>query len=65
MLTENPKKLLSARELAELIQVHPGTVRNWVYQGRVPHRKIGKAVRFTAEDVQAIIGQPVAAGGRS
>jgi excisionase family DNA binding protein len=65
MPTENSVKLLDAKELASIIGVHPVSVRRWVMLGQVPYRKIGRAVRFTQEDVQAIIGRPVAAGVQS
>jgi len=67
MLTENPAKLLTSIELAKFLDVHPVTVRRWVTEGRIPCRRIGRAVRFTADDVQKIIGQPAfaSAGGHS
>jgi len=40
------EQLLTYEQLAEALQVSPGTLRNWVSQQYVPHVKIGRVVRF-------------------
>jgi excisionase family DNA binding protein len=50
-----PDKLLTYNELAAKLQLNPVTLRQWVSQGRIPYRKLGKAVRFSNDDVVKII----------
>ncbi|HZT69088.1 MAG TPA: helix-turn-helix domain-containing protein [Terriglobia bacterium] len=53
-----PERLLTVREVAELLSVP----RTWVYErtrqrgvNRLPHLKMGKYVRFRLSDVQAYL----------
>lgn len=49
-------RLLSSIEVAELLGITEGTLRNWRYQGQgPPYVKLGSAVRYKAADVQAYI----------
>ena len=52
-VTAPAERLLSARELAELLGFAPGTVLDWFEVGRLPGFKIGTAVRFRASEVEA------------
>jgi excisionase family DNA binding protein len=52
--------LLSVEEAAAYLNIPVRTLRNWVGQGKVPHTRIGKHVRFTPEH----LAQIVAAGER-
>jgi excisionase family DNA binding protein len=45
------KSLLNYKAAAEYLGTTPGTLRIWVHQGRVPHFKLGTAVRFKLEDL--------------
>ena len=47
------ERLLTARELAELLAVAPGTVLDWFERGELPGFKIGRAVRFRRSEVEA------------
>lgn len=47
--------LLTYDQLADRLQVSPGTLRNWVSQQFIPHVKLGRAVRFEINDIQAWI----------
>ncbi len=48
-----PKEWLSLSEVAELLGVHPGTVRNWANQGRIPvHRTGGGHRRFRRSEIE-------------
>jgi excisionase family DNA binding protein len=48
--------LLTAVELAELLRVRPGTVRQWAREGRIPAVRISpKVVRFCYPDVLAAL----------
>lgn len=55
--------LLTYDQLADRLQVSPGTLRNWVSQQFIPHVKLGRAVRFEINDIQAWINKR-ANGGR-
>jgi len=45
--------LLTYEEVAEILRMHPQTLRQWVSLKKFPHLKIGANVRFT----QAMIDQ--------
>ena len=45
-MTRMAEKLLTYDQLAEWLQVSPGTLRNWVSQQFIPCVKLGRAVRF-------------------
>lgn len=45
--------LLTYEEAAEILRIHPQTLRQWVSLKKFPHLKIGANVRFT----QAMIDQ--------
>ncbi len=39
--------LLTYEDVAEILRVHPQTLRQWVSMKKFPHLKIGANVRFT------------------
>lgn len=39
--------LLTYEEAAEILRIHPQTLRQWVSMKKFPHLKIGANVRFT------------------
>jgi excisionase family DNA binding protein len=47
--------LLTAEEVAKLLGVRPATIRQWRWQRRLPAVKLGRAVRFRREDIEAIV----------
>ena len=47
------ERLLTSRELAELLGLAPATVLDWWEAGRLPGFKLGTAVRFRLSDVEA------------
>lgn len=54
---EAVKRLLTISEAAALLGVKAQTLYVWVAQNRVPHRKIGRLVRFTEEDLEEFVEQ--------
>lgn len=50
-------RALTAREVADRLGVTERTVRNLVYQRRIPFIQIGRAVRFKPEDVDRFIAE--------
>ena len=50
------ERLLTSVEVAEILGITEGTLRNWRYQGDgPPYVKLGSAVRYKATDLQAYI----------
>lgn len=52
--------LYSAEQVAELLNLHVKTVRNYVKEGRLRAVRIGKQYRIAGEDLAALTGRPVA-----
>lgn len=51
------KRLLTISEAAGLLGIKSQTLYVWVSQKRVPHRKIGRLVRFTESDLEEFISR--------
>lgn len=45
------KELLSIREASGLLGVAETTLRDWVYQKRLPFYRLGRAIRLKKEDI--------------
>ena len=45
-------KLLTAKQLAEVLQIKPSTIYKWVHYGYVPHIKLGTSIRFKEKKVE-------------
>jgi len=52
--------LYSVDQVAELLNLHVRTVRNYVREGRLKAVRIGKQYRIAREDVEAMTGKPTA-----
>ena len=46
------EKLLDVKEVAMIIKVSAATIRKWVFIGYIPYKKIGRAIRFSAAEIQ-------------
>ncbi len=57
MVSQKNSYLLTYREVAEILGLRENTLRVWVSSGKIPHVKLGSAVRFTPEMVEQIIAQ--------
>ncbi len=62
------RKLLTEKEVAELLAIHVQTLRNWRHLGRgLPYCKIGTAVRYDIEiinrEIEANTIHPRLSGG--
>jgi excisionase family DNA binding protein len=59
-------RLLTAREVAAVLGFAAGTIVDWAEAGRIPHFKIGKALRFRESEILEWIEEqrrgPVVAG---
>lgn len=45
------QKLVDVKELSEMLSIRPSTIYKWVHEGRIPHCKLHKLVRFDPNDV--------------
>jgi excisionase family DNA binding protein len=57
-------KFYSVPEVAEALQVHPGTVKNWIYEGRLCAIRAGRQLRVSEESVKKFISSSGTPGGR-
>jgi len=44
--------LLTVEEVARYLHISPRTVESWVRTGKIPHIKLGSAVRFDLGQIQ-------------
>ena len=44
--------LIDINELSRRLSIAKGTLYNWVSQGRVPFKKIGRCVRFDWDEIE-------------
>lgn len=51
------EKLMTIDEASQLLGVKPQTLYLWVAQKRIPHRKIGRLVRFRMCDLEQFVEQ--------
>ena len=47
------KKLLTVNEVAEWLGAKKFTVYSWVHEGRIPHKKAGRLLRFDQDEIEA------------
>lgn len=45
-------RLITVEELAEYLNLNPHTIYIWVEQGKIPHIKIGRMVRFDLLEIE-------------
>jgi len=60
-MADRPEVLTTA-EAAKLLRVRESTLRTWTQQGRVPHIRLGRLIRYDRADLEAWIAtckQPV------
>lgn len=52
-------RLLKRNEVAELLRIHPHTVRRLIRTGHLTGFVVGKTTRVTTESVEELIGAPL------
>lgn len=50
---------LTTREAAALLKVHPLTLSQWAFHGKVPAAKVGRAWRFSQRELEVWMRDPV------
>jgi excisionase family DNA binding protein len=46
------EKLLTTREIANLLSVRPGTIQKWIQAGKIPFYRLGhRSLRFDLEEI--------------
>jgi len=51
----NERQLLTAKEAAEFLSVSENTIRQWIWQRRLPVIRLGRAVRLKRDDLSQLI----------
>ena len=54
MITPKPpatQELLTVREAAELLRIHPGSLYRLIEENRITHYRVGRAVRLHRDDL--------------
>jgi excisionase family DNA binding protein len=54
-MSQPPVRLYDPRTAAALLSVRESTLREWVRQRKIPHRRLGRAIRFSDADLEAIV----------
>jgi len=49
----NENALMNVKQLAEYLQLKPGTVYTWAQKGKLPAIKVGRNWRFRKEEIDA------------
>jgi excisionase family DNA binding protein len=55
MAHEKMQALLKTKEAAQLLNLSENTIRQWIWQRRLPVVRIGRAVRLRREDLEQLI----------
>jgi excisionase family DNA binding protein len=55
MTHEKMQTLLKTKEAAQLLNLSENTIRQWIWQRRLPVVRIGRAVRLRREDLEQLI----------
>jgi excisionase family DNA binding protein len=62
--TQEPEQYLTVARAAELLSVHPSTVRRWIDEGRLPAYRLGpKRIAVMATDLDGLIAPRPSNGG--
>jgi excisionase family DNA binding protein len=51
----NERQLLTAKEAAEFLCVSENTIRQWIWQRRLPVVRLGRTVRLKRDDLTQLI----------
>lgn len=51
------QRLITITQLAEWLQIPIGTLRDWVFKRKIPHKRVGRLVRFQPSEVEHWINE--------
>lgn len=57
-------ELLKVTDVSAILKVQPATVYTWVRQGKLPHIRIGRLIRFTRAQIEEFLNGNGHAKGR-
>ena len=57
------EKLLTARQVAEILGIKISTIYDWVYRRKMPYIKIGSLLRFNPTTIENYIEKQTKQGG--
>lgn len=49
--------LLTVPELSEWLKIPQKTIRDWVYKRQIPHKRVGRHIRFKKSEIEHWIKQ--------
>ena len=49
------KRYLNVKEAAEHLTVEVSTIRSWIFQGKIPVKRIGRCVRIEDSTIERIL----------
>ena len=58
------KQYLNVKEAAEHLTVEVSTVRSWIFQGKIPVKRIGRCVRIEDSIIEKILDSGLESLGR-
>ena len=48
-------QICTVSEVGKMLRVRPGTIRKWIYEGKLPHLKLGGRVLIREKDIDDFI----------
>ncbi len=57
MTKTNTTDLLDIEGVAKLLKMAPRTVRAWVADGKIPHKKVVGSIRFDRDEIKTWINE--------
>lgn len=51
------KRLLTPKDVAELLQISVRTLERWVAEGKLPAIRLGRLIRFDPDDIRKFIDE--------
>ncbi len=54
--TSTFEPLITAAEAGQLLGLHPVTLLRWAREGRIPHRRLGRKVKFRVSELNSWYG---------
>jgi len=49
------EQLLTVKQVAERLSLSTHCIRSWLFQGKLPHVRLGRRIAFRPEDIDSFI----------